>query len=61
LFVTRPITGIKNVLKLSPWKMRWVEGINNKEERLETRGGYAKESGLKVGQKKDPSWTMTVV
>lgn len=41
--------------------MRWVEGINNKEERLETRGGYAKESGLKVGQKKDPSWTMTVV
>jgi len=63
LFVARPITGIKNVLIVSPWKMRWVEGqreLEIKKERLETRGGYAKESGLKVGQK-DPSWTMTVV
>ena len=29
-----------------------AEGIKNKEERLETRAGYAKESGLKVGHKK---------
>jgi hypothetical protein len=38
-----------------------TEGIKNEKERLETRGGYAKESGLKVGAEKDPSLTMTVV
>jgi hypothetical protein len=31
---------------------RGTEGIKNKEERLETRGGYAKEGRLKEGQKK---------
>jgi len=31
---------------------RGTEGIKNKKERLATRGGYAKESRLRVGQKK---------
>jgi hypothetical protein len=55
LFVARPITGIKNVLIVSPWKMRWVEGqreLKIKKKDWRGRGGYAKESEPKVGQKK---------